>query len=129
MSSAPDVELGKDTEVEFQFERSAFFRVIHVDGAFGGPSPTGLIHMAVYSERPHIPKKVVHRIEGGALGGEVMEKRETRQGIFRELEADLVLSLETAISIRTWLDERIDQIQKARNIMAAVETSEQRGKT
>ena len=32
-------ELLTDGEMEFHFEKSNFFRVIHVDGAFGGISP------------------------------------------------------------------------------------------
>jgi hypothetical protein len=58
----------KLTEIEFDFIKSNFFRVIHVDGAFGGLSPNGFVHMALYSERRAIPTKVVHKIEGAALG-------------------------------------------------------------
>jgi hypothetical protein len=100
-------------EIEFYFEKSHIFRVIHVDGAVGAIVPTNrLIHMAVFSERAPVPKKMVHKVTGvvlgaaagGILGPEVTEKREIRQGVFREIEADLVFSVETAIAIRAWLD-------------------------
>ena|ERR1035437_2387583 len=99
-----------DGEMEFHFEKSTAFRVIHVDGAFGGIAPNRHIHMAVYSERQPIPKRIVHTIAGGVLGPELLEKRETRSGIFREIEADLVLTKESALAVRDWLDQRIAEM-------------------
>ena len=41
-----------DGEIEFHFEKSSQFPVLHVDGAIGGISPGNqLIHMSVFSER------------------------------------------------------------------------------
>jgi len=111
-------ELLTDGEIEFHFEKSNFFRVIHVDGAFGGISPgTQMIHMSIFSERQPIPKKVVQKIQHGVLGAEILEKRESRSGIFRELEADLAISLDVAVALRVWLDQRINELQQAREIL------------
>lgn len=83
-------------ELEFHFEKANSFRVIHVDGAFGGVSPgSRLIHMAVFSERTPLPKMVVHLAENGVLGAEVMEKRVTKSGIFPELCSCLTATLKT----------------------------------
>jgi hypothetical protein len=41
--------------------------------------------------------------EPQALGREVIEKRDVRQGVFREIEADLVFSVDTAVVLRAWL--------------------------
>ncbi|HEV7909506.1 MAG TPA: hypothetical protein VGP28_00060 [Methylocella sp.] len=107
-------------EIEFHFEKSHLFRVIHVDGAVGAIAPSSkLIHMSVFSERAPVPKKTVHTVTGGILGAEVTEKREGRQGIFREVEVDLVFSAETAIAIRTWLDDKIQESQRQQQIIAA----------
>ena len=86
-------------EIAFDFEKSRFFRVIHVDGAVGAISPSSaFIHMSVFSERSPVPKRMVHSLEaGGALGPEISEKRTVRPGTFRELEVDLVFNLETAV--------------------------------
>ena len=43
------------SEVEFDFIKSNFFRVIKADGAFGGVAPNGAIHMQIFSERQPIP--------------------------------------------------------------------------
>lgn len=107
------------TEIEFNFEKGNFFRVIHVDGAFGGISPTGLLHMAVYNERSPVPKKIVQKVdESGKLGSEIPERRNVRSGVFRELEADLVFTIETAVALRDWLDDKIKQHAAALAAMA-----------
>ncbi|MGH6670819.1 MAG: hypothetical protein ACRECV_02450 [Xanthobacteraceae bacterium] len=102
-------------ELEFDFEKSNYFRVIHVDGFFGGVAPASqLLHMAVYNERQPIPKKVFHPVLNGVLQPETIQKRETRSGLFREVEADLVLSMEGAMALRSWLDEKITEMQNTR---------------
>lgn len=103
-----------DGEIRFFFEKSQNFRVIHCDGAFGGPAPNasvGLIHMALFSERLPLPKSVVHEIQGGQIGHELLEKRDSKDGVFREVEADVIMSLATAASIRDWLTEQIRVIE------------------
>jgi len=99
-------------EIEFDFIKSNFFRVIRADGAFGGIAPGGAIHMAIYSERQAIPTKTVHSLEGQQLGPEILKKREGRSAIVREVEIDVVLELPQAIVFRQWLDEKITQLQQ-----------------
>jgi len=104
-------------ELEFHFHKSNFFRVVHVDGAFGGVSPgTGTINMAVYSERAPIPKSITHAVVDGIVGAENLSKRSALTGIFREVETDLVMSMEVAVVIRDWLDARIKELAAARQI-------------
>jgi hypothetical protein len=99
-----------DGEIEFCFEKANFFRTIHVDGAVGAISPGNkMLHISVYSERTPIPKTVVHKVENGLLGAEIMEKRQVRTGVFRELEADLIMNLTTAQALRDWLTEKLTE--------------------
>ena len=99
-------------QIEFDFIKSNFFRVIRADGAFGGIAPGGAIHMAIYSERQAIPTKTVHSLDGQQLGAEIVEKREGRTAIVREVEVDVVMELPQAIVFRQWLDEKITQLQQ-----------------
>jgi hypothetical protein len=108
-------------ELEFDFEKSNYFRVIHVDGFFGGLAPTQLLHLAVYNERQPIPKRVFHNVKDGVLQPETMSKRDARPGLFREVEADLVISMEVAMALRAWLDDKIAEMQNTRAQMAALE--------
>lgn len=101
-------------EISFEFIKSAFFRVISVEGAFGGLSPTGRsIHMAIFSERRPIPRKTVHPLmDDGSLGEELKDRRESRESFVREIEADLVLDLPTAIGVHQWLGNKIQELAK-----------------
>jgi hypothetical protein len=100
-----------EKEVTFNYIKSKHFRVIHVDGAYGGLTPGGYIHMTVYSERMAIPRITVQHIEeDGSLGKEIEEKRESRKGVVREMEADLIFNVQEATGLRDWLSEKLEQI-------------------
>jgi hypothetical protein len=75
--------------VTFNIEKSPHHRVVHVDGAFGGPTPHGLFHIAFYNDRVPIPKSITHKVTAeGNLGEEV--ERVGREGVFREIEVSAV---------------------------------------
>jgi hypothetical protein len=97
------------TKLEFDLIKSNFFRVVKCDGAFGGISANGSIHMGVYSERNPFPTKVVHSIDNGQLGPEIETLRETRKAVVRELEVDVAMDIAGAMVLRQWLDARIAQ--------------------
>jgi hypothetical protein len=98
------------TRISFEFIKGTYFRVIHVDGAWGGLTPQGKMSIAVYSERLPIPQKTVQSLlPDGSLGPELTEERVSRQGIIRELEADLIMDISTARILHAWLGEKIDQ--------------------
>ena len=99
--------------VKFDFIKSSCFRVIHVDGMFGGPTGQGNIAMTVFSERSPIPKQVVHPVTAQGLGEELKEERVSRDAIVREAEACVMLSLPVAESMREWLDRHIKGLKTA----------------
>lgn len=113
MKSKPVIAKGT---LDFHIEKSHLFRVVHVDGCVGAaaPSGNGLINMGIFSERLPFPKKLTYRIENGHLTQELREEREGRNGVFRELEANLVLSYESAVSIRDWLTKNISRVDELR---------------
>jgi hypothetical protein len=47
--------------------------------------------------------------DDGSLGNEVT--REGRNGYIRELDVDVMLSLQTAIVLRDWLSQKIDEVR------------------
>jgi hypothetical protein len=102
----------KGDTVEFHYIKSPFFRSVHVDGAIGGVTPRGLIHMAVFSERHAIPRSTVQKLlSTGRLGDEIIDERKGKNGIAREMEVDMFLGLETAKEFVTWLQQRIEIIE------------------
>jgi hypothetical protein len=75
--------------IRFHYIKSRHFRVIHVDGAYGGVSGRGYIHAAVYNERSPIPVITEAQVlDGSRLGKE--EPIEVKRHAVREVEADLL---------------------------------------
>jgi hypothetical protein len=105
----PGIDLDEG-RIRFDFIKSNHFRVIHVEGVFGGNSPRGLINMAVFNERWPIPKQTTHEYTEGRPGKEI--ERASRDAIVREVEAQLVMDVRTAKSICKWLQGKIDNIEK-----------------
>lgn len=100
-------------ELEFDFVKGQFFRVIHVDGCWGGLNAHLDIRMTVFNERTPIPRRIYHTAtpEGG-LGPELTAKREGRRGVLRECEAELVMSPDIARSLAQWLLEKVAQAEQ-----------------
>lgn len=105
-----DATEGTET-LEFHVLKSPHFRVLHVDGAMGGLTPGGLLHAAVYSERGAIPTLVEAIVapDGSVVSQEV---KASRRGVVREIDADLVMSIQTAIEFRDWLDKTIKRFEE-----------------
>ena len=81
--------------------KSNYFRVIHVDGFFGGGTPTpGNLMLTVYSHRIPFPKQTTI----DAMGNEIPSERVANEGMEHEYEASLVMSLMTAKSLSQWLN-------------------------
>lgn len=97
--------------IKFHYVKSNAHRVIYVDGAHGGLTPSKLVHMTVYCDRAPIPKVMSFKLNPDrSLGEEVREEREAREGIIREVEATLLMDRSTAVAFRDWLQARIAQI-------------------
>src|SRR5436305_1718500 len=96
----PDVQ-----EITFKYVRSNFYRVIHANGAFGGISGRGEIHIGFYSERPSFPDSSKMVISpAGQVGPEQFEGSGYP---IREIEVDVVVDLNTAKLLSLWLDSKI----------------------
>jgi hypothetical protein len=84
--------------------------VIHVDGALGGITPRGFIHVAIFSERPALPQTTEHEVSAeGQVSDPIAE--EGKAGIVREMDADLIMTKQAATELRDWLTERIEQLE------------------
>jgi hypothetical protein len=111
----PSIQVG--AEVEAIFVKSSACRTIHVDGAFGGlTTSSGLnVHASLYSEYPTSPESIVYEITSieGAQGS-LREKGRKGESlaITREIEADLIMSVETARSLGHWLLGKVEEAEK-----------------
>lgn len=100
-------------KLEFHLIKSNYFRVIHVDGAWGSVTPSGNnIQMVVYSHRMPIPQTMVHPIVEGKMGDASPSEQVGKSGIVREMESALILDLDVAQALYKWLGTKIEQLQK-----------------
>ena len=87
--------------VDIHFVKSAHFRVVHVDGAWGGLTPAQNLSLGFYSERIAIPRLVQFGITGDGKLGEELD-RQGRTGVVREMEVELVMDKAAATSFLEW---------------------------
>lgn len=104
----------KDSDhVVFDYIKSPNFRAIRADGAIGAVTPNGHIHLALYSERAAIPRRLVHEIDAdGKLGAKIDDETVSRNSIVREMDVDVFLTVEVAESIRNWLGDRVAEAKE-----------------
>lgn len=109
-----DGETDDDNQITFHYIKSNSFRVIHADGMWGGISPSGHLQMAFYNERIPIPQMTVHAVDPvkRIIGEE--EERLVRDGIVREVECNVVMSLEVSERLHRWLGVQIESLKKAK---------------
>jgi hypothetical protein len=99
-------------EIDINYIKSGGYRTFHVDGVFGGLTPNGKIHVALFVQRQVIPEIIKQEImPEGALGQEV--SRVSKKGIVREIESGLIMDVEIAKIFRDWLDDKIKEFEKA----------------
>jgi hypothetical protein len=108
MNEKTDLTEKQDRRLTFHYIKSSAFRTVYVDGVIGSITPAGNVHCAVYNERPAIPRTTHHILdENGRISdeGSVVDGRD---GFVREMEADLVMSVETARALAAWLNELLE---------------------
>jgi len=93
---------GTPSSVKFYYEKGKFFKVIHVDGVIGGPTPERAVFVALYNQRSPIPQEIEQALSpDGSLGPEL--SRKGKDGIFREIEIGIVLTPKAAQEIGQFL--------------------------
>ena len=97
-------------EIDFHYLKSNLFRVVHADGAHGGVTARGYIHVAFYNERRAIPRRTTL-----AFDAETQASRETvtdtRGGVVRELEVDVLMDEQTTGELIEWLKAQLGELR------------------
>jgi hypothetical protein len=90
------------SSIRFYYRKGRFFKVIHVDGVIGGPTPERAVFVALYNQRSPIPREIEQALSpDGSLGPEL--DRKGKDGIFREVEVGIVLTSKAAEEIGQFL--------------------------
>lgn len=89
------------------------YRTYHVDGIFGGLTPTGNLYIELFVQRSVTPQTAEHEItKDGILGKEIPGTRTGKKGLIREIESGLVMNIEVAKILRNWIDDKLNQYDK-----------------
>ena len=117
-AGAPGVRL----QLPIHFVKSSQFRVVHASGVWYTGDAQQNLHMTFFNERAPIPKKVVLNVnEKGMIVSEDMSQRESKEGVIREMEIDVIFSLQAALEFYKTLGENLKVIQA--NSIAQHETT------
>jgi hypothetical protein len=110
MNKVGDIQ--QEPQVVFQYIKDPLFRSAHADGFVGGLTPNGQIHLAFFSERSLLPKKHVYRVNpDGSLGSEIPEERALNEPIVRDIQLDVLMSVQAAEALKNWLDQYIKNLK------------------
>lgn len=96
-------------EVTFHYQKTSSYRSYHVDGAYGGLSPNGNLHIQPYVERAPIPKTETYKIQKGKL--EIVSKV-GKEGVIRDIECELIMDYGTMVVVHEWLGKKIDEFNE-----------------
>lgn len=106
-------ERNKPKSVTIYNKISNSFRELHFDGAYGGITPKGQFNINFYAERLSIPKSSDFNIEENRLV-KVSDSEDSKQGIIREFETGIYMTLETAMEIHKWLGEQLSKFEESK---------------
>jgi hypothetical protein len=115
----------KPTKVRIVHKRGPEYRVIAANGAWGGLTANGFIHIDLYLERPAPPPPSAQELlhETGTLGEERPEDPVSVPVIEREAQVGVILSPQGAIVLARWLAEQVRDLRDAMTQSAGGETS------
>lgn len=114
-------DVGGERRVDFHYQKSSQYRTIHVDGAFGSTTAKGFLALTLFNERPAIPRRSSRPVIGDTehsvrLGEETVE--ETLGGVMRQLEATIMMDLNTVRDLYTWLGQHVGLMETLFNVPA-----------
>ncbi len=99
--------------INFDYLKSAQFRVVHADGAFFALTGQAGVTISFFAERQPIPRRVTHKVNrDGSLGDELVDQRVVRDAIIRDTEVAVTMSADTARRVREKLDEILKQVEQ-----------------
>ena len=97
---------------EVAFFRAPFYRLVQADGAWGRISPSGFIHMSFFNDCDPLPDREYHDVGPDGRLGEMKLQLPPNVNLVRQIEVDVVLSLEAAKRVRANLDNFIEIVEK-----------------
>lgn len=110
-----------ESKVTFEFARSADYRVVAANGAWGGVTPQGDFFLDFFVDHWRIPDEISNLIDtNGLLGREVERKPSAALVATRTRQVGVVLTLDQAENLARFIQTRIDALKGAREALESV---------
>ncbi len=104
-------------QMDVHYLKTNSYRTYYMDGIFGGVTPNAKLYVELFLQRSPTPQIIQYSVEkNGNLGKEL--KRIGKEGLIREIEAGLVMDIQTAKVFRDWLDNKIEEFEKMTNSLS-----------
>lgn len=104
--------------LKFKYIFSEDYNPVYVNGAQGGINPQGEIVANFYLERLALPNSQTQVVNPDGMLGEVInsEPADLNQSFVRFIKNGIVMNLQSAKSIHTWLGGLIEQSENAQKV-------------
>ena len=103
-------------KVKFSFTRDDNYRLIPVNGVWGGATPRGDIKVDFFYESLATPNEVTHEVTPESRIGKELD-RKPKQNLQRTVLVGMMLTPEQAESIGRWLQEKALEVRTAKDAM------------
>ena len=104
-------ENGQTRKVVIKYEKAPDYREIPANGAWGGVTNQGEIHMHLFLELATLPITVTHEVSENRLGTET-ERDTGSTMITRNLQVGVTMTPRSARSIARWLMGKVEELEK-----------------
>ena len=105
--------MAEKNTVKFSFERDQNYRIIPVNGVWGGLTARGDVKADFFHESHPVPEEVINALTpDGRIGDELTQGQELE--LHRTLLVGMVLTVEQAESIGRWLQEQAAESRRLR---------------
>ena len=110
------IAMNEPKKIKFVFKRSSDYKLLPVNGAWGGLTPRGDFILEFFVEHNTTPNYVTNEITPeGKLGDEVEKDPKEPEGIIsvtRELVGGILVSIEHAKSLANFILEKCSEFEK-----------------
>ncbi len=105
---------GKEITAKYKFKED--YDTTYINGVTGRVAGSGEIVMHFFNERPAVPNEMKYELlENGLQNGTVTDPKSIDSIVIRSVKVGITLNLDSAKSIRNWLNNRIDELKAIEN--------------
>ena len=103
-----------NNEILIEYEKNSSYKNMHCDGVIGGWTTHKLLLIDFFTEKRSHPKTITYEAKNGIVNPTPI-RRTGFEGVLREIEGGIIMDYKILISLRDWLNKRIDEFPNLEN--------------